>query len=80
MALGKRNRPAGSGDEIALDLGETERRSRGRHHEVGCEDDLTSAGGRQAVDRCDDRLLAFAIDEAGEVPRARCSDGPRRRC
>ena len=58
--------PAGTGDQVALDLGESERRSGGGDDEVGGEHDLASAGGRQAVDGNDHRLLAIAVDEPGE--------------
>ena len=46
----------GAGDQVALDLGEAERRSSRRDDEVGGQHDLASARGGKSVDRDDDRL------------------------
>ena len=69
---------AGAGDQVALHLGEAERRAGGGDDHVGGEHDLAAAGGRESVDRDDDRLVALAVDEAGEAARL-VPSGRRRR-
>ena len=64
---GQAEQPAGAGDEVALDLGQPERRAGRGDDEVGGEDDLAAAGGGQAVDGDDDRLAPLAVDEPGEA-------------
>ena len=63
---GEPEQPAGTGDEVAGHLREPERRSGRRHDDVGGEDDLEPARGREAVDGDDHGLRAFAVDEPGE--------------
>ena len=61
--------PTGGGDQVAPDLREPERRTC-RHHDVGGEDDLQTARGREAVDRDHDRLHAFADTNPANPPRS----------
>ena len=61
------DRPARTGEQPALDLGQPERRLVGGDHEVAREHDLEPARDRRAVDRGDDRLREVALDEAGEA-------------
>ncbi len=63
---------AGTGDQVALDLGEPERGLRRRDDQVAGEDDLTAAGGGEPVDGDDHRFGALAVDEAGEAAAWRC--------
>ena len=58
--------PAGRGDQVAPNLRESERRSGRRHDDVGREDDLQTARGRQTVDGDHDRLRALAVHEPAE--------------
>ncbi len=67
---------ARAGDQVALHLGEAERRAGGRHDEIAGEHDLAAAGGGQPVDGGDDRLGPLAVGEAGEAT-AWCRAAPR---
>ena len=69
---------AGAGDEVALHLGEPERRPSRGDHEVTGQDDLAASRGRQTVDCGDHRLVPLAVGEAGETTLLRRDAGARR--
>src|SRR4051812_38178500 len=57
---------ASAGDQIALDLGQSERGPGARHHEIAGEHDLAPARRGEAVHGDDDRLAPLPVGEPGE--------------